>query len=73
MWIVRYFVKTHHLSDLALISILEDMIQIEDDGYARRNHRLGEIMSLRDCDRRKAVYAFLRGDTPFFPPARRVR
>ena len=52
---------------------LEDMIQIGEDGYARRNHRLTKIMQLPPGDRRKATYAFLRGDTPFYPPAGRVR
>ena len=52
---------------------LEDMIQIGEDGYARRNHRLTKIMQLPLRDRRKAAYAFLRGDTPFCPPAGRVR
>ena len=52
---------------------LEDMIQIGEDGYARRNHRLTHIMQLPMRDRRKAVYAALRGDTPFCPSAGRVR
>ena len=52
---------------------LEDMIQIGEDGYARRNHRLTKIMQLPPGDRRKATYAFLRGDTSFCPPAGRVR
>ena len=51
---------------------LEDMIQIEEHGYTRRNHRLTKIMQLPPRDRRKAVYAFLRGDTPLCPPAGRV-
>ena len=49
------------------------MIEIGEDVYARRTHRLTQIMQLPMCDRRKAVYAFLRGDTPFCPPTRRVR
>ena len=52
---------------------LEDMIQIGGDVYARRNHRLTKIMQLPLCDWRKAVDAFLWGDTPFCPPAGRVR
>ena len=52
---------------------LEDMIEIGEDGYARNNHRLTKIMQLPLRDRRKAAYAFLRGDTPFCPPAGRVR
>ena len=38
---------------------LEDMIQIGEDGYARRNRRLTSIMQLPPGDRRKATYAFL--------------
>ena len=49
---------------------LEDMIHIGEDCYARRN-RLSRIMPLPPQDPRKATYAFLRGDTPFFLPARR--
>ena len=52
---------------------VEDMIHIGEDGYARRNHRLIQIMQLPMRDRRKAMYAFLRCDTPFCPPAGRVR
>ena len=52
---------------------LEDMLQIGEDVYTRRNHRLTEIMQLPMLDRTKAVYAFLRGDTPFCPPVGRVR
>ena len=52
---------------------LEDMIQIGEDVYARRNHRLSQIMQLPMQDRRRAVYAFLRGDTPFCTPAGRVQ
>ena len=52
---------------------VEDMVQVGEDVYARRNHRLTKIMQLPMQDRRRAVYAFLRGDTPFCPPARRVR
>ena len=44
---------------------MEDMIQIGEDVYARRNHRLTQIMQLPMQDRRRAVYAFVRGDTPF--------
>ena len=49
---------------------VEDMVQIGEDVYARRNHRLTQIMQLPMQDPRRAVYAFLRGDTPFCPPAR---
>ena len=52
---------------------VEDMIQIGEDGYARRNYQLNKIMQLPPGDRRKATYAFLRGDTSFCPPAGRVR
>ena len=52
---------------------VEDMIRIREDVYARRNHRLTQIMQQPMQDRRRAVYAFLRGDTPFRPPAGRVR
>ena len=52
---------------------MEDMIQIGEDVYARRNHRLTQIMQPPMQDRRRAVYVFLRGDTPFCPPAGRVR
>ena len=52
---------------------VEDMIQIGEDVYARRNHRLTHIMELPMQDRRRAVYAFLRGDTPFCPPAGTVQ
>ena len=51
---------------------VEDMVQIGEDVYARRNHRLTQIMQLPMQDRRRAVYAFLRGDTPFCPPAGRI-
>ena len=51
----------------------ENMIQIGKDGYTRRNHRLTKIMQPPPRDRRNAVYAFVRGDTPFCPPAGRVR
>ena len=51
---------------------VEDMVQIGEDVYARRNHRLTQIMQLPMQDRRRAVYTFLRGDTPFCPPAGRV-
>ena len=52
---------------------VEDMIQIGEDVYARRNHRLTQIMQLPMQNRRRGVYAFLRGDTPFCPPAGRVQ
>ena len=52
---------------------VEDLIQVGEDVYARRNHRLTQIMQLPMQDRRRAVYAFLRGDTPFCTPAGRVR
>ena len=52
---------------------VEDMVQIGEDVYARRNHRLTQIMQLPMQDRRRAVYAFLRGDTPFCPPAGRIQ
>ena len=52
---------------------VEDMIQIGEDVYARMNHRLTQIMQQPMQDQRRAVYAFLRGDTPFCPPAGRVR
>ena len=51
----------------------EDMIHIGEDVYARRNHRLTQIMQQPMQDRGKAVYAFLRADTPFCLPAGRVR
>ena len=38
---------------------VEDMVQIGEDVYARRNHRLTQIMQLPMQDRRRAVYAFL--------------
>ena len=52
---------------------LEDMIQIGEDGYARRNLQLSRTMQLPPGDRREATYAFLFGDTPFSPLAGRVR
>ena len=52
---------------------VEDMVQVGEDVYARRNHRLTQIMQLPRQDRRRAVYAFLRGDTPFCPPAGRIQ
>ena len=52
---------------------VEDMIQIGEDVYARRNHRVTQTMQQPMQDRRRAVYAFLQGDTPFCPPAGRVR
>ena len=52
---------------------VEDMIQIGEDVHARNNHRHTQIMQLPMQDRRRAVYAFLRGDNPFGPPAGRVQ
>ena len=52
---------------------VEDMIQVGEDVYARRNHRLTQIMQPPMQDRRRAVSAFLRGDNPFCPPAGRVQ
>ena len=52
---------------------VEDMIQIGEDVYARRNNWITQMMQLPMQDRRRAVYAFLRGDTPFCPPAGRVQ
>ena len=52
---------------------VEDMVQIGEDVYARRNDRLTQIMQLQMQDRWSAVYAFLRGDTPFCPPAGRIQ
>ena len=52
---------------------VEDMVQVGEDVHARRNHRLTQIMQLPMQDRRRAVYAFLRGDTPFCPPAGRIQ
>ena len=52
---------------------MEDMIQIAEELYDRRNHRPSHIIQLPMQDRRRAVYAFLRGDTPFCLPAGRVR
>ena len=52
---------------------LEDMIRIGEDGYPRRDHRPTKIMQQPPEDRRRATYAFLRGDTPLCPPAERVR
>ena len=51
---------------------MDDMIQIGEDVYARRNHRLTLIVQLAMQDRRRAVYAFLRGDTPWCLTAGRV-
>ena len=36
---------------------VEDMVQIGEDVYARRNHRLTQIMQLPMQGRRRAVYA----------------
>ena len=52
---------------------VEDVVQVGEDVYARRNHRLTQIMQLPMQDRRRAEYAFLRGDTPFCLPAGRVQ
>ena len=49
------------------------MVQVGDNVYARGNHRLAQIMQLPMQDQRRAVYAFLRGDTPFCPPAGRIQ
>ena len=53
--------------------IVEDMVQVWEDVYACRNHRLAQIMQLPMQNPRRAVYAFLRGDTPFCPPAGRIQ
>ena len=42
---------------------VEDMIHIGKDVYDGRNHWLTQIMQLPMQDRRRDVYAFLRGDT----------
>ena len=52
---------------------VEDVIQIGEDVYARRNHRLTPIIQLPMQDRRRAVHAFVWGDTPCCPPAGRVQ
>ena len=52
---------------------VEDMVQIGEDVYARRNNRLTQIMQLPMQDRRRAVYVFLQGDTPFCSPAGRIQ
>ena len=52
---------------------VEDMVKIGEDVYARRNHRLTQNMQLPMQDQKRAVYAFLRGDTPFCPPAGRIQ
>ena len=52
---------------------VENMVEVGEDVYARRNHQLTQIMQPPMQDRRRAVYAFLRGDTPFCPPAGRVQ
>ena len=52
---------------------LEDTVQVGEDVYARRNHRLTKIMQPPMQAQRRAVYAFLRGDTPFCPPAGRIK
>ena len=48
---------------------LEDMIQMGEDVYAKRNQRVTQIMQLPMKDWMKALYVFLRGDTPFAQPA----
>ena len=52
---------------------VEDMVQIGEDVYARRNHLLTQIMQLPMQDQERAVYAFLRGDTPSCLPAGRIQ
>ena len=52
---------------------VEDMVRIGEDVYARRNHRLTRIMQLPMQYQRRAAYTFLRGDTPFCPPAGRIQ
>ena len=52
---------------------MEDMIHIGEDVYARRNHRIAEIMQLPMQDRRRAVYVLRGGDTPFCPLVGRVQ
>ena len=49
------------------------MIQVREDMYARRNHRLTQMVQLPMQDQRRAIYAFLQGNTPFCPSAGRVR
>ena len=46
---------------------MEDMIQIGEDVYAKRNHRLTQSMQVPMQDRRREVHAFLRGNNPFCP------
>ena len=53
--------------------LVEDMVQVGEDVYARMNHRLTQIMQPPVQDRWRALYAVLRGDTPFCPPAGRVQ
>ena len=48
---------------------VEDMVQIGEDVYAHRNHRLTQIMQLPMQDRRRAVYA--RSCEVTHPSARR--
>ena len=55
------------------LALLDDMIQIGEDGYGRRNHWVTNIMQLPPGDCKKATYAFLRGDTPLCPLAGGVR
>ena len=71
----RLFAAVRAASSLgpAKVSLfVEDMVRIGKDVYARRNHRLTQIMQLPMQDRSRAVYAFLRGDTTFSPPAGRI-
>ena len=50
---------------------VDNMVQIGEDVYARRNHRLTQIMQPPMQDRRRAIYVLLRGDTPLCPLAGR--
>ena len=52
---------------------VEDVVQVGEDVYARKNHLLAQIMQLPMQDQRRAVYAFLRGETPFCPLAGRIQ
>ena len=49
------------------------MVRVAEDVYAHGNHRLTQIMQLTMQDPWRAVYAVLRGDTPFCPLAGRVQ
>ena len=53
--------------------LVEYMVQVAEDVYARRNHRPAQIVQLAMQDRRRPVYAFLQDDTPFCPPAGRIQ